>query len=73
MFIIMNIETQKITIENHYYYLFLSLIKKHTFKGDHSTWNVAYNIHEIKINILRKKIIYNFDNNNAYTTNWENI
>jgi hypothetical protein len=31
------------------------------------------NIHEIQINLLRKKFIYNFDNNNAYTTNWENI
>ncbi len=29
-------------------------------------------MHEIQINLLRKKIIYNFDNNNAYTTNWEN-
>jgi hypothetical protein len=28
---------------------------------------------EIQINLLRKTFIYNFDNNNAYTTNWENI
>jgi aspartyl/asparaginyl beta-hydroxylase (cupin superfamily) len=46
---------------------------EHTFKGDHSTWNATYNMHEIQINLLRKKFIYNFDNNNAYTTNWENI
>jgi hypothetical protein len=30
-------------------------------------------MHEIQINLLRNKIIYNFDNNNAYTTNWEII
>jgi hypothetical protein len=30
-------------------------------------------MHEIQINLLRKKIIYNFDNNNAYIKNWENI
>ncbi len=41
--------------------------------SDHSKWNVAYNMHEIQINLLRKIFIYNFDNNNAYTTNWENI
>jgi hypothetical protein len=29
-------------------------------------------MHEIQINLLRKTFIYNFDNNNAYTTNWEN-
>ncbi len=46
---------------------------EHTFKGDHSTWNVAYNMHEIQINLLRITFICNFDNNNAYTTNWENI
>jgi hypothetical protein len=46
---------------------------EHTLKGDHSTWNAAYNMHEIQINLLRKKIIYNFNNNNEYTTNWENI
>jgi len=34
---------------------------------------VAYNIHEIQINLLVKSFICNFDNNNAYTTNWENI
>jgi len=47
--------------------------KEHTFKGDHSTWNAACNMHEIKISLLRNKIIYNFDNNNAHTTNWENV
>jgi hypothetical protein len=46
---------------------------EHTFKVDHSTWNSAYNIHEIQITLLRKTFIYNFDNNNAYTTDWENI
>jgi len=30
-------------------------------------------MHEIQINLLKKKFIYSFDNNNAYTTNWENI
>jgi hypothetical protein len=41
---------------------------EHTFKGEHSTWNVTYNMRDIQINLIRKKIIYNFDNNNAYTT-----
>ncbi len=45
---------------------------EHTLKGDHSTWNATYNMDEIKINLF-KKIIYSFDNNNAYTTNWETI
>jgi len=58
--------------------LFIPLFdNEHTFKGDHSTWNVAYNMHEIQINLLRKTHththIHTFDNNNAYTTNWENI
>jgi hypothetical protein len=30
-------------------------------------------MHEIQINLLIKTFIYHFDNNNAYTTNWENI
>jgi len=30
-------------------------------------------MHEIQINLLRKTFIFNFDNNNAYTTNWGNI
>jgi hypothetical protein len=30
-------------------------------------------MHEIQINLLSKTFIYNFNNNNAYTTNWENI
>jgi hypothetical protein len=30
-------------------------------------------MHEIQISLLRNKIIYNFDNNNAHTTNWENV
>jgi hypothetical protein len=44
----------------------------HTFKGDHSMWNMVYNMHETQINLLKKTFICNFDNN-AYTTNWENI
>ncbi len=39
---------------------------EHIFKGDHSTWNVTYNMHDIQINVIRK-IIYNLYNNNAYT------
>jgi hypothetical protein len=46
---------------------------EHTFKGGCSTWNAAYNMHEIQINLLKITFIYNCDNNNAYTTNWENI
>jgi len=30
-------------------------------------------MHEIQIGLLRKTFIYNFDNNNAYITNWENV
>jgi hypothetical protein len=30
-------------------------------------------MHETKINLFKKTFIYKFDNNNAYTTNWENI
>jgi hypothetical protein len=30
-------------------------------------------MHEIQIIVLGKTFVYNFDNNNAYTTNWENI
>ncbi len=30
------------------------LDNEHTLKGDHSTWNVAYNMHEIQINIYIK-------------------
>jgi len=48
--------------------LFIPLFdNEHTFKGDHSTWNVAYNMHEIQINLLRKT------HTHTYTTNWENI
>ncbi len=50
--------------KNYYRKLLLLFISffhnEHTFKGDHSTWNVAYTMHEIKINLLRKIIIYNF-------------
>jgi hypothetical protein len=52
---------------------------EHTFKGDHSTLNVAYNMHEIQINLLRKTHTHTHththisNNNNAYTINWENI
>ncbi len=45
----------------------------HILRGDHSTWNATYNMHETKINLFKKTFIYKFDNNNAYTTNWENI
>jgi hypothetical protein len=46
---------------------------EHILKGDHFTWNVAYNMHEIQIKLLGKTFIYNFDNNYAYITNWENV
>ncbi len=29
---------------------------EHTFKNDHSTWNATYNMHEIQINLLIKKL-----------------
>jgi hypothetical protein len=29
---------------------------EHILKGDHSTWNVAYNMHEIQINLLKKHL-----------------
>jgi hypothetical protein len=49
----MNIKTHKITKKNKL--LFIPLFdNEHTFKGDHSTWNVAYNMHEIQINLLKK-------------------
>jgi len=51
--------------------LILFFDNEHILKSDHSTWNVAYNMHEIQINLLRKMFIYDFDNNNAYTTNWK--
>jgi hypothetical protein len=54
-------------LENYYKEQLLLFIpffdNEHTLKGDHSTWNVAYNIHEIQINLIRKTFIYNFDNN----------
>jgi hypothetical protein len=54
--------------------LFIPLFdNEHTFKGDHSTWTMAYNVHDIQINLLLKTFLYNFDNNNAYITNWESI
>ncbi len=31
---------------------------EHIFKCDHFTWNVAYNMHEIQINLLGKKHLY---------------
>jgi hypothetical protein len=66
----MNIKTQKIIREK--LLLFIPFFdNEHTFKGDQSTWNAAYNTREIQINLLRKTFIYNLDNNNAYTTNWE--
>jgi hypothetical protein len=53
--------------ENYYREQLLLVIpffdNEETLKGDHSPWNVAYNMHEIQINLLRKKIIDNFDNN----------
>ncbi len=57
MCIIMNIKTQKITMEYNYYYLFLSLIMN-ILSNDYSTWNVTYScMHEMKINLLKKYII----------------
>jgi hypothetical protein len=29
---------------------------EHTFKGDHSTWNVTYNMHDIQINLIIKEL-----------------
>jgi hypothetical protein len=29
---------------------------EHTFKNEHSTWNATYNMHEIQINLLIKKL-----------------
>jgi hypothetical protein len=62
-------------LENYYRKQLLLFIpffdNEHTLKGDHSTLNATCNMHEIEINLLLKK--HNFDNNNAYTTNWENI
>jgi hypothetical protein len=69
----MNIKTQKIIRENNYYYLFFYLIMNILSKVTIPHGNATYNMHEIQTNLLRKKIIYDFDNNNAYTTNWENI
>ncbi len=41
----------------NYYNLLLLLLfpffdNEHTLKGDHSTWNAAYNMHEIQIILL---------------------
>ncbi len=37
--------------------LFIPLFdNEHTFKGDHSTLNVACNMHEIQINLLKKHL-----------------
>jgi len=33
-----------------------SFDNEHTFKGDHSTLNVACNMHEIHINLLKKHV-----------------
>jgi hypothetical protein len=56
--------------KNYYKKLLLLLIpfsdNEHTVKGDHSTWNVAYNMHGLQLNLLRKTFVYDFDNNNAY-------
>jgi hypothetical protein len=53
-------------LENYYKEQLLLFIpffdNEHTLKGDHSTWNATYNMHEIQINLLRKIFIYNFDN-----------
>jgi len=54
MCIIMNIKTQKITIKNYYYYFILFFDNEHILKSEHSTWNVAYKMHEIQINLLKK-------------------
>jgi len=46
--------------KNYYKKLLLLFIPffdtKHTFKGDHFTWNVAYNMHKIQINLLKKHL-----------------
>jgi len=48
-------------LENYYRKLLLLFIHffdiEHTFKGDHSTWNVAYNMHEIQMNLFLKYIL----------------
>jgi hypothetical protein len=42
--------------ENYYREQLLLFIpffdNEHTLKGDHSTWTMAYNMHEIQINLL---------------------
>jgi hypothetical protein len=68
MCIIMNIETYKIIIKNNCYCLFLSLIMK-TF----SKVTIPHGMWHITCMKYKSIYIYNFDNNNAYTTNWENI
>jgi hypothetical protein len=68
----MNIDTHKIIMDK-IVIIYPLFDNEHTFKGDQSTWNASYNMHEIQINLLKNAFIYNFDNNNAYTTNWENI
>lgn len=50
--------------------VFPSFDNEHIFKGDHSTWHEAYNMHETKIKIIRTHThTSNFNNNNAYTMN----
>jgi len=48
-------------LENYYRKLLLLFIHffdiEHTFKGDHSTWNAAYNMHEIQMNLFFKYIL----------------
>ncbi len=47
-------------LENYYKKQLLLFIpffdNEHIINGDHFTWNVAYNMHEIQINLLGKNI-----------------
>jgi hypothetical protein len=53
--------------------LFIPLVdNEHTLKGAHSTWNVAYNMHGLQINLLKKTFVYIFIII-MHTTNWKNI
>jgi len=51
---------EQLNPSNYYKQLLLLFIpffdNEHTLKGDHSTWNAAYNMHEIQINLLIKNI-----------------
>jgi len=55
-------------IKNNNYYLFF-FDNGDTLKGHHSTWHSAYNLHEKKISLVRKKFAYCFRNDNTHTMN----